>query len=173
MDRYRGYAWHSIREDRSYGTKSNPKVWVMREFSNSADNNLGMPLPRGRMRFYRRDGQQLEFIGENTIDHTPQDELVRVYTGNAFDLVGERRQTDFSVNHSAHELEESFEIKLRNRKKEAVEVRVVERLYRWFNWSLLSQSDPYEKVDAQTIEFRVMLEPDQEKVVTYRVKYTW
>jgi hypothetical protein len=77
------------------------------------------------------------------------------------------------VNHSAHELEESFEIKLRNRKKEAVEVRVVERLYRWFNWSLLSQSDPYEKVDAQTIEFRVMLEPDQEEVVTYRVKYTW
>ena len=72
----------------------------MREFMNSATNHLGLPLPKGRVRFYRRDtGGQLEFTGENTIKHTPRDELIRLYTGNAFDLVGERKQTNFRANN--------------------------------------------------------------------------
>ena len=63
---------------------SNPKVWVMEEFKNSEGNHLGIPLPKGKLRFYRRDTDgHLEFVGENTIDHTPKDETIRVYTGNA------------------------------------------------------------------------------------------
>ncbi|MGH9668874.1 MAG: DUF4139 domain-containing protein, partial [Terriglobales bacterium] len=93
---YGGWSMENIRQDRNYGTKSNPKVWVMREFQNSEANNLGMPLPRGRMRFYRRDDDgRIEFTGENVIDHTPRDETIRVYTGDAFDLRGERTRTDF------------------------------------------------------------------------------
>src|SRR5205823_7075462 len=71
--------FRSLRNDQNYGTQSNPKVWVMQEFKNSKANNLGMPLPKGRLRFYRRDDDgQVEFTGENVIDHTPADELVRV-----------------------------------------------------------------------------------------------
>jgi len=92
--RYRGWSMENVRQQSDYGTQSNPKVWVMREFDNAEGNGLGIPLPKGRMRFYRRgDAGQLEFIGESMIDHTPRDEKVRVYTGNAFDLVGERRRT--------------------------------------------------------------------------------
>ncbi|MGD2095064.1 MAG: hypothetical protein PVH77_08675, partial [Phycisphaerales bacterium] len=131
--RYRGWTSDNIRRNREYGTESNPKVWVMKEFENSEENNLGIPLPRGVVRFYRRDDDgQLEFTGENIIDHTPKDETVRVYTGNAFDLVGERKRTHYQIDTGADWLDEAFEIKLRNRKeKGSVEIRVVEHLYRW------------------------------------------
>ncbi len=169
-----GYGAEQIRNDASYGTQSNPKVWVMQEFKNSKENNLGMPLPKGRLRFYRRDDDgQLEFTGENTIDHTPSDETIRVYTGNAFDIVGERRRTDYKLDSDHDWMDESFEIKLRNHKKEAVEVRVVEKLYRWSNWKITQQSNDYNKIDAQTIEFRVQIPPDGERVVTYGVHYWW
>ncbi len=90
-----------------------------------------MPLPAGRLRFYRQDADgQLEFTGENDIKHTPRDETIRVYTGDAFDIKGERRRTDYRIDMARRMLDESFEIKLRNHKKEPVEVRVVEHLYR-------------------------------------------
>ena len=99
-NRYNGWNWENFRNDYSYGTESNPKIWVMREFRNSDANHLGMPLPEGRVRFYRRnDDGQIEFTGENTIDHTPRDETVRIYTGNAFDIAGERRRVDYSVDN--------------------------------------------------------------------------
>ena len=91
--RYRGWDPYSIRTQPEYGTASNPKVWVMLEFQNSEKSHLGMPLPKGKVKVYRRDVDgRNEFIGEDQIDHTPKDETVRLYTGNAFDLVGERRQ---------------------------------------------------------------------------------
>jgi hypothetical protein len=174
LNRYRGYSLDSIRQDRDYGTQSNPKVWVMREFTNTTANGLGLPLPQGKLRFYRRDTSgQLEFVGENTIDHMPQGETVRVYTGNAFDVVGERRRTDYKIDTSRQWLDETFEIKLRNRKKEPVEVRVVERLYRWTNWEITAKSDTFLKTDSQSIEFRIPVKPDEERTVTYTVHYTW
>jgi hypothetical protein len=173
--RYRYYDPESIRRNRDYGTQCNKKVWVMREFMNSEDNNLGIPLPRGLLRFYRTDDDgQLEFTGENFIDHTPKDEKVRVYTGNAFDLVGERRRTDYTIDTSHDWLDEAFEIKIRNRKeKDTVEFRVVEHLYRWINWDIVEKSHDFEKTDSQTIEFRVEVPPGQERVITYKVHYTW
>ena len=146
----------------------------MREFRNSKENGLGIPLPKGRVRFYLRDADgQLEFTGENVIDHTPKDETVRVYVGNAFDIVGERRRTDYKTERRLHWLDESFEIRLRNHKEEAVEIRVVEHLYRWVNWEITEKSHTYLKTDSQTMEFRVTVEPDAEEVVTYKVHYTW
>ena len=173
-NRYNGWNWENIRNDYSYGTESNPKIWVMREFANSETNHLGMPLPKGRVRFYRRnDDSQIEFTGENVIDHTPRDENVRVYTGNAFDMTGERRRTDYKLDLDKHFADESFEIKVRNHKKERADVRVVEHLYRWITWNISMKSDPFRKKDSQTIEFPVSIAPDGEKTLTYTVHYTW
>lgn len=173
-NRYRGWGFENIRQDRDYGTRSNPKIWVMQEFKNSEANKLGMPLPKGRLRFYRRDDDgQLEFTGENVIDHTPKDETIRVYTGNSFDLAGERKRVNFTVNDDQDWLDESFEIKVRNHKKEPVEVRVVEHLYRWTNWQIRIPSHKYIKTDSQTVEFRITIPPDGEQVITYTAHYTW
>jgi hypothetical protein len=170
-----GYRFYGLNYDRGYGLSSNKKVTVMREFVNAETNQLGLALPAGKLRFYRRDADgQLQFVGENTIDHTPRNETVRVTTGNAFDLVGERKQTNFKVDTSEKWMDETFEIKLRNRKKDAtVEFRVVEHLYRWSNWKLTASSDKFEKKDAQTIEFRIPVKPDEEKIITYTVHYSW
>jgi hypothetical protein len=172
---YRGWNTEMIRNNRDYGTQSNPKVWTMREFENKESNGLGQPLPKGRVRFYRRDDAdgRLEFTGENIIDHTPKNEKVRVYTGDAFDIVGERRRIDYKLSNREDQLEEEFEIKLRNRKSEPVEVRVAERLYRWVNWKIVENSADFTKTDAQNIEFRVNVPADGETVVTYRVRYDW
>ncbi len=173
-NRYNGWGWENIRNDHSYGTESNPKIWVMREFRNSEANHLGMPLPKGRVRFYRRnDDGQIEFTGENVIDHTPRDETVRIYTGNAFDLTGERRRTNYIVEMGKSTATESFEIKVRNHKKEPVEVRVVEHLYRALTWDIASNSADYKKTDSHTIEFPVTIAPDEEKTITYTAHYTW
>jgi len=169
---YGGY--ENIRQDESYGTQSNTKVVVSREFANTRENGLGIPLPKGRLRFYRRDNDgQLEFIGENTIDHTPQGETVRVATGNAFDLVGERKRIAYKIDQGEKFVDESFQINLRNRKTTPVEVRVVEHLYRGANWTIPAKSNAFVKNDANTIEFRVQVPPDAEKLVTYTVHYTW
>ena len=98
---------------------------------------------------------------------------MRIYTGDAFDIVGERKRTDYKLNNAEDWLEEAFEIRVRNRKKETVEVRVAERMYRWLNWTLVEQSDAFTKTDAQSGEFRVTLQPGEEKVITYRVRYDW
>jgi hypothetical protein len=173
-NRYYGWGFENIRNDRDYGTESNPKVWVMREFMNSESNHLGIPLPKGRLRFYRRDADgQMEFTGENTIDHTPRDEMIRVATGNAFDLVGERKRTNHNLDSNRRMLDESFAIKVRNHKKEAVEIRVVEHLYRWPTWEITEKSNTFLKTDAQTIEFRIEAKPDAEETVTYTAHYTW
>jgi len=173
-DQYAYYNPEQIRNEPSYGTQSNPKVWVMEEFKNADTNHLGIPLPKGKLRFYRRDiDGHLEFVGENQIDHTPKDETIRVYTGNAFDAVGERKRTNFHVESSQHWMDETFEIRVRNHKKEPVNVRIVEHLYRWTNWKLTEQSTESRKTDAQTMEFPVTIAPDGEQVVNYTVHYSW
>jgi hypothetical protein len=172
--RYQGWNYYTIRNQPDYGTVSNEKVWVMLEFENSQASNLGMPLPKGKVKLYRRDTDgRNEFIGEDDIDHTPKDETVRLYTGNAFDVVGERRQTNFQRDSNDHWLDESFEIKLRNHKEEAVQVRVVEHMYRWIQWEVTASSAEPLKTDARTIEFRPTIPPGGEVTITYKVHYTW
>ncbi len=172
--RWGNNSMQQIRNLEDYGTESNPKVSVMREIRNSEANHLGIALPRGKVRFYRSDDAgQLQFTGENIIDHTPKDETLRIYTGNAFDLVGERKRTNYKMDHSNHWIDETFEIKLRNHKREAVEIRVVEHLYRWTNWEIRNASSTFLKTDAQTMEFLIPLKPDEEQTVSYTVHYSW
>jgi hypothetical protein len=154
---------------------SNTQVAVWLKFDNEKASGMGIPLPAGRIRVSQQDEADgsLEFIGEDAIKHTPKDEDVRVKLGTAFDVVGERRQTDFVVNTKGRVMEEAFEIKVRNHKDQAVEVIVRENLYRWSQWTLMEQSQPSEKKDARTIEFPVKVAADGEATVTYRVRYTW
>jgi hypothetical protein len=173
-ERYLGWDSQQIMQAPEYGTQSHRRIWVMREIHNTKGNHLGIPLPAGRTRFYQRDDDgQLEFTGENVIVHTPRDENLRIYTGDAFDLVGERKRMNFKCEYDHKMADESFEIALRNRKKEPVEIRVVEHLYRGVNWEIVEPSDPFKKTDSKTIEFRVQVKPDEEKKITYTAHYTW
>lgn len=170
-----GY-WHStaLQVQREIGGSGNKKVWIVRELKNEKENALGVPLPAGRVRFYRADDDDLlEFTGENEIDHTPKDETIRLYTGNAFDLVGERTQTDYQYDKRDRWIRESFKIELRNRKEEPVTIRVVEHLFRWSGWEITDRSHPFKKKDARTIEFDVEVPAGEEVEVTYTVRYAW
>jgi hypothetical protein len=132
---------------------------------------LGIPLPKGKVRVYKEDeDRSLQFVGEDLIDHTPKDEKVRVYLGNAFDVVGERAVTDHD-RIAERVREEVIEVTLRNHKDTDVTVVVVEHLYG--DWKIVTNSHTYQKKDAYTIEFTVPVPKDSETVVTYRVRYTW
>ncbi len=171
---YGYYNPEQIRQDVNYGTASNPKIWVMEEFKNSEKNRLGIPLPKGKLRFYRRDTDgHLEFVGENVIDHTPKDETIRVYTGNAFDVTGERKRTNYRVDSNQGWMDETFEIRIRNHEEEAVNVRAVEHLYRCVNWKLTEQSSRFNKTESQSIEFPVTVAANGEQVIMYTVHYSW
>ncbi len=161
-------------QDPGYGTTSNKKVMVMLEFKNGKEEGLGVPLPKGTLRVFKKDvdGSTL-LVGEDAIDHTPKDERIRLYVGDAFDIVGERVQTNFQVDYDEDWMEESYQITLRNHKAEDVEVRVVEHLFRWSEWKILDASQDFDKLDAQTIEFRVPVKADGEATVTYTVRYGW
>ncbi len=142
------------------------------EVENTHAAGLGIPLPRGAVKIYRRDiDGRNEFVGEDVIGHTPRDEKIRVFVGNAFDLVGERRQTDTKRTGNSIS-DESYEIKLRNHKKEAVEIRLVEHLNGWSNWNITARSAEFTKLNANTIEFRVPVAADGETTVTYTVHYS-
>ena len=161
--------------DRNYGIQSNRKVDVYLGFKNAKEQNMGMPLPAGRIRVSKLDSadQTLEFIGEDVIDHTPRNENVLIKMGSAFDVVGERRQVNFTVDSSRKTMTEEIEVKLRNQKKESVTVMVKENLYRWTNWQITGKSHDYRKDDARTVTFPVKVAAGAEAVVRYSVTYTW
>jgi hypothetical protein len=171
---YRGVFGSPV-TDRSLGAESNKKVDIYLRFKNAKDHGMGMPLPSGRVRVSKLDpaDQTLEFIGEDTIDHTPKDEPVLIKLGSAFDVVGERKQTDFKIDTARNTMEETIEITLRNHKDEPVTVLVKENLYRWTNWTIAQKSQDFEKVDARTIQFPVQLKKDGAATVRYSVHYTW
>jgi hypothetical protein len=158
----------------SFGVASNAKVTVRAEIKNSTANHLGMPLPAGRIRLYRRDADgQMEFIGEGTITHTPAEETVKVPIGNAFDVTGERKQTDFHTDQRAHTTDETYEITVKNQKTTPVNVAVVEHMNRAQNWEITEQSTKFTKRDSTTLEFPIAVPAAGETKVTYSVRYTW
>ncbi len=172
-DAWWGYG--SVVMDESFGAQSSNDVDVYLRFANSKAEGMGMPLPAGRIRVSKLDeaDSSLEFIGEDVIGHTPKDEKVLVKLGKAFDVVGERVKTDFRMDSSRETIDESFEIKVRNRKDEAVTVIVEEHLNRWSTWEIVKQSAESKKIDSRTVQWEVTLAPGEEKAVTYSVRYTW
>lgn len=148
------------------------KARVELEVFNSKSNNLGMPLPKGKVKVYKKDADgSLQFIGEDAIDHTPKDEKFRLYIGDAFDVVGERTRKDFKTEYRT--AYESFEIVLRNHKEQDVEIKVREKLWRYTSWDIVSSSAKYEKKDASTVEYLVSVPKNGETKITYTVKYWW
>ena len=147
---------------------SNQKVGVYLEVANKKENRLGLPLPKGIVRVYKADeGGSLQFVGEDWIDHTPKDEKVKIKMGEAFDVVGERIQKDWrQISRRVYEIE--WEIKLRNHKKEDVQVKVIEPVPG--DWEVLRSSHPYEKTEAHTLQYVVDVPKDKEAKVNYRVR---
>jgi len=172
--RFGGYYGNPM-TDRNFGVQSNSKVDIYLRFKNSKDRGLGMPLPAGRIRISKLDtaDDTLEFIGEDSIDHTPRNEELLLKLGSAFDVVGERKQADFKINKNRHWIDEVIEIKVRNRKEEPVEVIIKETLYRWVNWKITQKTQDYEKMDSRTIHFPVRIPADGEVTVRYTVHYSW
>ncbi len=144
------------------------RVGVSAEFDNSEANGLGMALPAGRVRLYQKstDGGQ-EFVGEDNVEHTPKNEKVTVRIGDAFDIAAEHNQVNFR-RISDRVSETDYEVKLRNHKKEAVEIVVVDHL--WGDWEITRSNHEYKKVTSNKVEFRVTAEPEHEVSITYTVR---
>ena len=157
-----------------YGYYGNPsqtgKVSVVVEFENKEENNMGVPMPKGKVRMYKSDGSTLEFVGEDLIDHTPRNENVRLKIGEAFDVVVEDVQTE-NKKITDRVWEQAYEVKFKNRKKEDITVEVERFL--GVNWEILNSSLAYEKKDAQNIIFKVPVPEDGETVLKYRVRYRY
>jgi hypothetical protein len=165
-------SYHNI--DRDWGRVEDAKVNVRETIHNTTENHLGMPLPAGRMRLYRRDTDgQLQFVGEDQIEHTPENQTLHLTSGNAFDLTGESKQTDFHVNNSGHTMDESFEVKLHNAKTEPVTIHVIEHMNRAQNWQITEKSAEYKKQDSATVDFPVQVPAKGDATLTYSVHYTW
>lgn len=160
----------NFRPGEGYDTSDYKKVNIIVEIKN-AKPNMGIPLPKGKMRMYKADSRgSLQFVGEDEIDHTPKDETVRLYVGDSFDIVGEHKRTDFK-RISQREVEESFEITLRNHREEAATVSVIEHL--WADWRITAKSHDFIKKDARTAEFPVTVPKGGEVKVTYTVRTKW
>ena len=148
------------------------KVGVFVEFQNKGEG-LGIPLPKGVMRIYKRDSQgNAQFVGEDEIKHTPKNETVRLKLGEAFDVTADRKQTDFhkhpgSGRHN-HVFETAYQIVCRNAKSEAVTVTVREPLPG--DWSILAESHPHTKVSASVAEWKITIPADGQTILTYRAR---
>jgi len=159
------------RSGSSYGY-NNPtttgKVSVVVEFENKESNNMGMPMPKGKVRMYKSDGKSLEFIGEDMVDHTPKNEKVKLKIGDAFDIVVEEVQTE-NKKITDRVYEQAYEIKIKNRKNEDITVEI-ER-YLGVYWEIISSSHTYEKKDAQNITFKIPVKKDDESLLKFKVRY--
>jgi len=153
------------------GSPIKDPVMVFYKFKNEEKAGLGMPLPAGNLRVYQKDSKGgLLFVGEDRIEHTPKDEMITVHIGNAFDVVSERKQTDFKkIASNVYEME--FEITLRNHKDAAITVEANEPI--GGSWEMLSSSYKFTKTSAWAAQFQVPVEKNGTSVLKYRVRVTW
>ncbi|MEZ4220212.1 MAG: DUF4139 domain-containing protein [Polyangiaceae bacterium] len=156
----------------SYGqVVQNQKIGVFLDIDNSEKNRMGMPLPQGTVRVYKADKSGAkQFIGEDRIDHTPRDEEIRIKMGEAFDVVGDRKQTNWRTLGMCAS-ESSWEIELRNHKDDAVTVEVVEPIAG--EWEIVQESHRHKKEDSKTFKFDVGVPARGKSLLTYRVRVRW
>jgi hypothetical protein len=147
------------------------KPQIRLEFKNSKENDLGVPLPKGKVKVYQRDDSgSVQMIGEAQIDHTPKNELLSLMIGEAFDIRASRKRMSFQVL-SPNESRESFEVSVRNRKETAETVYLLERHYG--DWQVQATSEPFEKADANTMQYVLHLKPGEDRKVTYTIITRW
>jgi hypothetical protein len=149
------------------------KVAVFMEFANRESARLGLPLPKGVVRVYKRDGAgNAQFVGEDRIEHTPKNETVRLNLGNAFDVTADKKQTDFRRREPGlRAYESAYEIVLRNAKAQAVSVTVREPVPG--DWTMLDETHKHEKVAAGTAQWRVSVPAGGSTTLRYRVVTRW
>ena len=155
---------------------SKQKIGVFVEFDNRTETRMGMPLPKGTVRVYKRDSEgRAQFIGEDAVDHTPKNERVRLKLGDAFDLTARRRQTDYKSlgrqGRFGNVYEMAFEVELKNAKKEPVTVSVLEPIYG--DWEMVQESHPHAKAAASAAKFQVLVPAEGSATLAYRVKVKW
>ncbi len=155
---------------------SKMKVGVFIEFDNKETSKLGMPLPKGILRVYKKDSKgNAQFVGEDNIDHTPKNETVRLKLGEAFDVTADKKQTDFKVlpkpSKTNQLYESAFELTLKNAKKEKVIVTVQEPISG--DWKVLSESHPHTKANSHLAVWKIEIPAEGKTTLTYRaqVKY--
>lgn len=148
---------------------------VMVKFTNNEKSHLGMPMPAGKIRVYQRDDSgSVQFLGENQIQHTPRDERVSLTIGSAFDVKATRKRTNYTkLGRNSARI--SYEIEVRNRKKVAETVSLVEHAFGGLfqQWKITSSSDPFTKIDAGTFGFEVGLKAGEVKTVKYTAEVKW
>ncbi|NUN08271.1 MAG: DUF4139 domain-containing protein [Ignavibacteriaceae bacterium] len=153
-----------------YGGEGGTKVAVVVEFENKQNNNLGIPIPKGRVRMYKSDGESVEFIGEDVVDHTPKDEKISLKVGDAFDVLAEETQTDYrKITDRVHEY--SYKIVLKNRKDTDITVDVKKQL--GYSWEVVKSSHTYNKADAQNIEFAIPVSAGKETDLVFTIRYKY
>jgi len=152
------------------------KVGVFVEFDNKEESHMGMPLPKGVVRVYKRDAQgRAQFVGEDSVDHTPKNELIRLKLGDAFDITARRKQTDYKSlgrqgqYHYVYEM--AYEVELKNAKKEPVIVSDLEPIYG--DWDIIQNSHPFTKEAAGMARFKVTVPAEGKATLTYRVRVRW
>jgi len=163
--------YYYYRSQQNPGAPFKDPVQVRLKFKNSEANSLGQPLPAGTVRVYQGDSKgRVQFIGEDTIDHTPKDETLDLHIGDAFDVVEERKQTDFRA-FGSNTYEMAYQIALRNHKPDAITVEVNEPI--GGDWTMLDSTYKYEKTAAFAAQFKVPVAADGEAVLKYRVRVHW
>ena len=143
-------------------------VAVIIEFQNSKKNNLGMPMPKGKVRVYKSDGESIEFIGEDWINHTPRNEKLKLKIGDAFDVRAEGKMIN-NKRISDKVYEQTFSITLTNRKETDITVNV-ER-YLGLNWEILKSTHKFEKENAQKVLFKIPVKNNSKTVLKFTVRY--
>lgn len=161
----RGEKWYYTQR---YTDEQTQKIEVLLKFKNEEKSNLGIPLPKGIVRVYQKDTDgSNQFIGEDLIDHTPKDEIIKLSVGKAFDIVSERKQKDFkTISSCVYEME--YEIVIRNHKEEDITVKVIEPI--GGDWTMLANSHPYEKDQAFQVIFNVKVPKNGESKLIYKVR---
>ncbi len=158
----------SVKKELVFDGSRGSDVRVELAFENSEENGFGIPLPKGVIRVYKEDKSgALQFVGEDGIDHTPKDEEVRIYLGNAFDVKAERTQTDYR-RISDRINERDYKIEIRNHKEEDIEVIVREHF--WGDWYIKAESHSGDKIDARTYEWKIAIPKDGSKTLTFTVR---
>lgn len=155
----------------SPGSPQKDPVMVFYTLKNEEKAGLGIPLPAGNVRVYQKDSKGgVLFVGEDRIAHTPKDETVTVHIGNAFDVIAERKQTDFKkIGSDVWEME--FEITLRNHKDSPITVEVNEPI--GGDWEMLSSTYKFTKTAAWAAQFKVPVGKDGTSVLKYRIRAHW
>jgi hypothetical protein len=152
------------------GEGAESKVAVVVEFENKKENNLGLALPKGKVRLYKSDEGNLEFIGEDRIDHTPKDEKLKLKVGDAFDIVAKEIKSD-EKRISDKVYEYTFEIEIRNKKNEDIVVEIEKNLFS--NWEILNSTLKHEKLNSSTVIFKLPVKKNDKSKMNFTVRYSY